>query len=274
MIYLGCHLSISDGFYKTAKVAFSIGANTFQYFTRNPRGGRAKEIDKEDVRRATDFMAEKGFGVLLGHASYTMNLCSNKEQTRQFAKDLLLDDMKRLKQLPESLYIFHPGSHVGQGVEKGIRFIIEALNEAIKVNPNQFILLEGMSGKGTEIGSRFEELKSIIQGVKENGNLGICLDTCHLYSAGYDVVKNLDGVLEEFDDVIGMERLKAIHVNDSKMPFDSHKDRHEIIGDGELGLDAIVNVVNHPKLKRLPFSLETPGGPEDHAKEIRKIRER
>ncbi|MDN5360795.1 MAG: deoxyribonuclease [Thermotogaceae bacterium] len=274
MIYLGCHLSISDGFYKTAKVAFSIGANTFQYFTRNPRGGRAKEIDKEDVRRATDFMAEKGFGVLLGHASYTMNLCSNKEQTRQFAKDLLLDDMKRLKQLPESLYIFHPGSHVGQGVEKGIRFIIEALNEAIKVNPNQFILLEGMSGMGTEIGSRFEELKSIIQGVKENGNLGICLDTCHLYSAGYDVVKNLDGVLEEFDDVIGIERLKAIHVNDSKMPFDSHKDRHEIIGDGELGLDAIVNVVNHPKLKRLPFSLETPGGPEDHAKEIRKIRER
>jgi deoxyribonuclease-4 len=274
MIYLGCHLSISDGFYKTAKVAFSIGANTFQYFTRNPRGGRAKEIDKEDVRRAMDFMAEKGFGVLLGHASYTMNLCSNKEQTRHFAKDLLLDDMKRLKQLPESLYIFHPGSHVGQGVEKGIRFIIEALNEAIKVNPNQFILLEGMSGKGTEIGSRFEELKSIIQGVKENGNLGICLDTCHLYSAGYDVVKNLDGVLEEFDDVIGMERLKAIHVNDSKMPFDSHKDRHEIIGDGELGLDAIVNVVNHPKLKRLPFSLETPGGPEDHAKEIRKIRER
>lgn len=274
MIYLGCHLSISDGFYKTAKVAFSIGANTFQYFTRNPRGGRAKEIDKEDVRRAMDFMAEKGFGVLLGHASYTMNLCSNKEQTRQFAKDLLLDDMKRLKQLPESLYIFHPGSHVGQGVEKGIRFIIEALNEAIKVNPNQFILLEGMSGMGTEIGSRFEELKSIIQGVKENGNLGICLDTCHLYSAGYDVVKNLDGVLEEFDDVIGIERLKAIHVNDSKMPFDSHKDRHEIIGDGELGLDAIVNVVNHPKLKRLPFSLETPGGPEDHAKEIRKIRER
>ncbi|MEA1884197.1 MAG: deoxyribonuclease IV [Thermotogota bacterium] len=273
MIYLGCHLSISDGFYKTAKVAFSIGANTFQYFTRNPRGGRAKEIDKEDVNKAKDFMAEKGFGILLAHASYTMNLCSNKEQTRQFAKDLLLDDLERLKQLPESLYVFHPGSHVGQGVEKGIRFIIEALNEAIKVNQNQFILLEGMSGKGTEIGSRFEELKLIIQGVKENSKLGICLDTCHLYSAGYDVVKNLDGVLEEFDNVIGIERLKAMHVNDSKMPFDSHKDRHEIIGKGELGLDAIVNVINHPKLKRLPFSLETPGEPEDHAKEIRKLKE-
>lgn len=272
MLYLGCHLPISDGFYKAAKVAFSIGANTFQYFTRNPRGGRAKEINKEDVIKAKDFMAEKDFGKLLAHASYTMNLCSNKGQTRQFAKDLLLDDLERLKHLPESLYVFHPGSHVGQGVEKGIQFIIEALIEAIKVNPKQAILLEGMSGKGTEIGSRFEELKSIIDGVKENDHLGICLDTCHLYSAGYDIVKNLDGVLEEFDNVIGIERLKAIHVNDSKMPFDSHKDRHEIIGEGELGLDTIVNVLTHPKLKQLPFSLETPGEPEDHAKEIRKIK--
>jgi len=274
MIYLGCHLPISDGFYKAAKVASSIGANTFQYFTRNPRGGRAKTINMEDINKAKSFMAEKDFGVLLAHASYTMNLCSNKEQTRQFAKDLLLDDLERLKQLPESHYIFHPGSHVGQGVEKGIHFITEALNETIKVNPDQIILLEGMSGKGTEIGSRFEELKAIIDGVKENDEIGICLDTCHLYAAGYDIVKNLDGVLEAFDHIIGMERLRAIHVNDSKMPFDSHKDRHEIIGEGELGLDAIVHVITHPKLKDLPFSLETPGEPEDHAKEISKIKEK
>ena len=273
MLHIGCHLPISDGFYKTAKLAFSIGANTFQYFTRNPRGGKAKKIDLDDVNKAKSFMAEKDFGVLLAHASYTMNLCSNKEQTRKFAMDLLTDDLERLKALPESLYIFHPGSHVGQGVEKGIDFITEALNEAIKVNPKQMILLEGMSGKGTEIGSRFEELKAIIDGVKENGNLGICLDTCHLYSAGYDIVGNLEGVLEAFDKIIGLDKLKAIHLNDSKMPFDSHKDRHEIIGKGELGLDAIVNVMTHPKLKHLPFSLETPGEPEEHANEIHEIKD-
>jgi len=273
MLYIGCHLPISDGFYKTAQVAFSIGANTFQYFTRNPRGGKAKKINTDEVKKARSFMAENNFGVLLAHASYTMNLCSNKEQTRKFAMDLLIDDLMRLKDLPESLYIFHPGSHVGQGVEKGIEFITGALNKAIEVNPKQWILLEGMSGKGTEIGSRFEELKAIIEGVKENGNLGICLDTCHLYSAGYDVVNNLDGVLEEFDQSIGLEKLKAIHLNDSKMPFDSHKDRHEIIGKGELGLEAIVNVITHPKIKQLPFSLETPGEPEDHAKEIHEIKD-
>jgi len=268
MLHIGCHLPISDGFYKTAKVAFSIRTNTFQYFTRNPRGGKAKKINQDDVSKAKRFMAEKDFGVLLAHASYTMNLCSNKEQTRKFALDLLTEDLERLKALPESLYIFHPGSHVGQGVEKGIDFITEALNKAIKINPKQSILLEGMSGKGTEIGSRFEELKAIIDGVKENSNLAICLDTCHLYSAGYDVVGNLDGVLEEFDNIIGLDKLKAIHLNDSKMPFDSHKDRHEIIGIGELGLDAIVNVITHSKLKHLTFSLETPGEPEDHANEI------
>ena len=273
MLHIGCHLPISDGFYKTAKLAFSIGANTFQYFTRNPRGGKAKMIDLEDVNKAKSFLAEKDFGVLLAHASYTMNLSSNKEPTRRFAMDLLTDDLERLKALPESLYIFHPGSHVGQGVEKGIDFITEALNEAIKVNPKQMILLEGMSGKGTEIGSRFEELKAIIDGIKENGNLGICLDTCHLYSAGYDIVGNLEGVLEAFDKIIGLDKLKAIHLNDSKMPFDSHKDRHEIIGKGELGLDAIVNVMTHPKLKHLPFSLETPGEPEEHANEIHEIKD-
>ena len=273
MLHIGCHLPISDGFYKTAKLAFSIGANTFQYFTRNPRGGKAKKIDLEDVNKAKSFLAEKDFGVLLAHASYTMNLSSNKEPTRRFAMDLLTDDLERLKALPESLYIFHPGSHVGQGVEKGIDFITEALNEAIKVNPKQMILLEGMSGKGTEIGSRFEELKAIIDGIKENGNLGICLDTCHLYSAGYDIVGNLEGVLEAFDKIIGLDKLKAIHLNDSKMPFDSHKDRHEIIGKGELGLDAIVNVMTHPKLKHLPFSLETPGEPEEHANEIHEIKD-
>ncbi|MFP4461527.1 MAG: deoxyribonuclease IV [Thermotogota bacterium] len=273
MIKIGCHLPISAGFYKTAVLADSIGANTFQYFTRNPRGGKAKKIDRDDVAKAVDFMREKKFGVLLAHASYTMNLCSNKEQTRQFALDLLLDDLERLKELPKSLYIFHPGSHVGQGVEKGIEMIVAALNKAITVNPKELILLEGMSGKGTEIGSRFEELKMILNAVQENKNLGICLDTCHLYSAGYDVVGNLDGVLGKFDKVVGLQRLKAVHLNDSKMPFHSHKDQHEVIGKGELGLEAIVNVIEHPLLKTLPFSLETPGKPEDHAKELKRIKE-
>jgi len=273
MIKIGCHLPISGGFFKTASVAHSIGANIFQYFTRNPRGGKAKKIDSEDISKAIEYMADKNFGVLLAHASYTMNLCSNKESTRKFALELLIDDLKRLRQWPDSLYIFHPGSHVGQGVETGINMISEALNVAIKTNPHQSILLEGMSGKGTEIGSRFEELKAIIEMVDENKQLSVCLDTCHLYSAGYDVVNNLEGVLDEFDRIIGMERLKAMHVNDSMMPFNSHKDRHEVIGKGELGMDAIVNIITHPKLKRLPFSLETPGEPEEHAKEIKKIKE-
>src|SRR6056297_227707 len=273
MIKLGCHLPISGGFYKTATVAYSIGANIFQFFTRNPRGGKAKKIDQEDISKAIEYMADKNFAVLLAHASYTMNLCSNKESTRNFALDLLIDDLKRLKEWPNSFYIFHPGSHVGQGVEKGIEMIVKALNVATSANPQQTILLEGMSGKGTEIGSSFEELKAIIEMADNHKQFGVCLDTCHLYSAGYDVVNNLDGVLEEFDNIIGLDKLKAIHLNDTKMPFDSHKDRHEIIGKGELGLDAIVNVITHPKLKRLPFSLETPGEPEDHAKEIHEIKD-
>ena len=274
MLHIGCHLPISDGFYKTAKVAFSIGANTFQYFTRNPRGGKAKLINSDDVIKAVEFMKEKNFGILMAHASYTMNLCSNKEETRKFALDLLIDDLKRLKELPNSLYIFHPGSHVSQGVEKGTEMIVEALNVAINTNPQQIILLEGMSGKGTEIGSSFKELKTIIEMVDYNKQLGVCLDTCHLYSAGYDIVNNLDGVLDEFDRIIGLKRLYAIHFNDSKMPFNSHKDRHEVIGKGELGLKALIDVISHPKLRELPFSLETPGEPEDHAKEITKIKKK
>jgi len=271
-LFLGCHLSVSGGFFKTALLADSIGANTFQYFTRNPRGGKAKRIDEADIVKAVEFMKEREFGVLLAHASYTMNLCSSKGQIREFAMDLLKDDLQRLKHLPNSLYIFHPGSHVGQGVEKGIKWITDALNKALAINPQQKVLLEGMSGKGTEIGSTFEELQAIIESVSENQMLGVCLDTCHLYSAGYDIVDNLEGVLDDFDRTIGLAKLWAVHINDSKTPYNSHKDRHEMIGEGELGLETIVKVMTHPTLRDLPMSLETPGEPEEHKKEIERIK--
>jgi len=271
-MFLGCHLSISGGFYKTALLADSIGANTFQYFTRNPRGGKAKKIDAEDIAKAVEFMKERKFGPLLSHASYTMNLCSDKKEIRDFALDLFKDDLQRLKSLPESLYIFHPGSHVGQGATIGIKWIVQALNEAMHVHPHQRVLLEGMSGKGTEIGSTFEELQTISESVSDNQSLGVCLDTCHLYSAGYDIVNHLDDVLDEFDRTVGLERLWAFHINDSKTPYNSHKDRHAMIGEGELGLKAIVNVIAHPALKDLPLSLETPGESEAHSREIGMIK--
>lgn len=270
---LGCHLSVANGFYKAGREAVSIGANSFQFFTRNPRGGKAKALDQEDLDKLKTLMEHHNFGPILAHGSYTMNLCSNKEETREYAKNLLKDDLLRVSQIPKALYVFHPGSHVKQGAEKGIEYIIEALNEAVDETTTVTICLEGMSGKGTEIGRSFEELNQIIEGVKHNKMLGVCLDTCHLYSAGYDIIGDLDHVLEMFDDIIGLDRLKAIHLNDSKMPFNSNKDRHEIIGKGTLGLEGIIRFISHPKLRDLPFNLETPNEPKDHQEEIKIIRE-
>ena len=271
MLNIGCHLSISKGFYNAALDAVSIGANTFQFFTRNPRGGKAKEIDMEDINKLKELMIEHKFVPLFAHGAYTMNLASDKEETREFANMILRDDLERLKLIPNTYYVFHPGSHVGQGSEKGIEFIVNALNEAIDEDNETIVLLEGMSGKGTEIGRNMEELKSIIDGVKNNKNIGICIDSCHLYSA-YDIVNNLDGVLEEIDKIIGIDRLKAVHLNDSKVEFGSNKDRHEVIGEGTIGLDAIINIINHPLLRNLPFNLETPNELDGYKKEIEMLR--
>jgi len=265
---IGCHLSVANGFYKAGLQAVSIGANSFQFFTRNPRGGRAKELNLNDLDKLRTLMKEHDFGSILAHGSYTMNLCSNKEETREYAKDLLKDDLKRVAQIPGAIYVFHPGSHVKQGADKGIEYIIEALNEAITEPLDVVVCLEAMSGKGTEIGRSFEELKRIIDGVKYNENLGVCIDTCHLYSAGYDIVDDLDKVLSEFDEILGLNRLKAIHLNDSKMPFNSNKDRHERIGEGTLGLEGILRLINHPVLKNIPFNLETPNEISGYAEEI------
>lgn len=272
MLKIGCHLSTSKGLYNAALEAVSINANTFQFFTRNPRGGRAKELDLEEISKLKEIMDEYKFAPLFAHGSYTMNLASASEDTRNFAKDIFKDDLERLKVIERAYYVFHPGSHVKQGSEKGIELIVEALNEAIDENNETIILLEGMSGKGTEIGRSMMELKNIIDGVRNNKNIGICLDTCHLYSSGQDIVNDLDGVLKHIDDVVGLNRLKAIHLNDSKMPFNSFKDRHEIIGQGTIGLESIIKIINHPVLRDLPFNLETPNELEGHKKEIEMLR--
>lgn len=265
---IGSHLSVAKGFHNAGLQALQMGAQTFQFFTRNPRGGKAKALDKDDLNALEKLMKAHDFTSLLAHASYTMNLCSDKIDTRNYAKDLLKDDLKRVAEIPNALYVFHPGSHVKQGVQAGITYIVDALNEAITKDNQVTVCLEGMSGKGTEIGKTFEELKAIIDGVVYNEHLGVCLDTCHLYAAGYDIVHDLEGVLQEFDDIIGLERLKAIHLNDSKMPFHSFKDRHEVIGQGTIGLEAIKRIVSHPKLKDLPFNLETPNEISGHKAEI------
>lgn len=272
MLKIGCHLSISKGYYKTAQEAISIGANTFQFFPRNPRGGRAKDLDLEDIEKLKKLMKDHSFAPLFVHGAYTMNLASDKERVREFAKGILKDDLDRVEKITNSYYIFHPGSHVGQGVERGIELIVYALNEIIGQDNNINILLEGMSGKGTEIGRSIEELKAIIDGVKHNKNLGICIDTCHLYSSGYDIVNDLDGVLKEIDNLVGIERLKAVHLNDSKVEFASNKDRHEIIGEGSIGRDTIIKIINHPLLRDLPFNLETPNDVEGHKEEITFLR--
>lgn len=272
MLKIGCHLSVSKGLLNAALEAVSIDANTFQFFTRNPRGGKAKDLDMEDINKLKNVIKEHNFGPLFGHGSYTMNLASASKDTRDFAKGIFKDDLKRLSVIEHAYYVFHPGSHVKQGSEKGIELIVEALNEAIEEDNDTIILLEGMSGKGTEIGKSMKELKDIIDGVKNNKNLGIIIDTCHLYSSGYDIVGDLDGVLEEIDNNVGIERLKAVHLNDSKTPFKSFKDRHEVLGEGTIGLDTIVNIINHPLLKELPFNLETPNDLEGHGKEIELLR--
>ena len=249
------------------------GGNTFAFFTRNPRGGKAKEIDPADVERFLELSRENHFGKLVAHAPYTMNACAAKENLRDFAREIMADDLKRMEYTPGNYYNFHPGSHVGQGTEMGITKIAEILNEVLTKDQSTIVLLETMSGKGTEVGRNFEELRQIIDRVELKDKLGVCLDTCHVYDAGYDLVGQLDQVLEEFDRVIGLERLKAIHMNDSKNPFASHKDRHEKIGEGSIGLEAFERMVNHPKLKGIPIYLETPNELEGYAREIRVLRE-
>jgi len=271
-LYIGCHLSTSNGFESMGKDALSIGANVFQFFTRNPRGSKAKDIDITDVEKLIKIGEENGFGKLLAHAPYTLNPASDKIRTREFAKLVMEDDLNRMEYLPNNLYNFHPGSHVGQGVETGIDYIIDLLNHVIKPHHTTTILLETMAGKGTEIGRSFEELRWILDGVRLSNKMGVCLDTCHIYDGGYDIVNDLDGVLGEFDRIIGLDRLYAIHLNDSKNPLGSKKDRHEKIGDGNIGLEGILNVVRHPKLRHLPFYLETPNELEGYGKEIEMIK--
>ncbi|MBQ3464079.1 MAG: deoxyribonuclease IV [Clostridia bacterium] len=273
MLYLGCHLSASKGYLHMGKEAKSIGANTFQFFTRNPRGGSAKAIDPKDVEAFLAFMEENGWEHILAHAPYTLNACSDKAETRDFALRTMKDDLMRMEYTPHQLYNFHPGSHVGQGVEVGIEFIIKQLNECLSPDMTTTVLLETMSGKGSEIGRTFEELRAIIDGVELKEKMGVCLDTCHIYDGGYDIVNDLDGVLDEFDSIIGLDRLKAIHMNDSKNPFASHKDRHEKIGEGSIGFDTMVKIINHPKLQGIPVFLETPNELDGYAKEIKMLKE-
>lgn len=258
MLHIGCHLSASGGYRRMAEEALSIGADTFQFFTRNPRGGASKPLDPDDMAACAAICREHHFAPLVAHAPYTLNPCGSEQRVRAFARQVFADDLAILEHLPGNYYNFHPGSHVGQGIEAGIALVTELLNEVLKSGWKTTVLLEAMAGKGSEVGSRFEELKAIIDGTERGDELGVCLDTCHIFCAGYDVVGDLDGVLKEFDRIIGLDRLKAIHLNDSMQPFGSHKDRHEKIGQGTLGLDAIRRIISHPSLRDLPFILETP----------------
>lgn len=272
MFKIGCHLSVSGGFLAMGKNAVSIGANVFQFFSRNPRGGAAKAIDEKDISDFLKLAEERGISDFLAHAPYTLNACAEKAHLRQFARETMADDLRRMEYLPGNLYNFHPGSHVGQGTDAGIELIAAALNEVLRPEQTTTVLLETMAGKGSEVGGRFEELRAIIDRVMLSEKLGVCLDTCHVYDAGYDIAGDLDGVLGEFDRVLGLERLRAIHINDSKNPFGSHKDRHEKIGDGSLGLEALANIINHPRLRELPFYLETPNELDGYAAEIKLLR--
>ena len=274
MFTIGCHLSASKGYLAMAKQAVSIGANTFQFFTRNPRGGKAKEINEDDVKAFLEYSKEHGINRILAHAPYTLNACSADSGIREFAKNTMTDDLKRMEYTPGNYYNFHPGSHVGQGVEVGIDFIAEMLNEILTKEQTTTVLLETMSGKGSEVGRNFEELKAIIDKVKLKDKLGVCLDTCHIWDGGYDVVNNFDGVLDEFDKIIGLEKLKAIHLNDSKNDLASHKDRHEKIGEGKIGLDAISKIINNDRIKELPFYLETPNEIDGYEREIELLKKR
>ena len=268
MLKIGCHLSCSKGYEHMGKEILELGGNTFQFFTRNPRGGVAKAIKEDDIAAFLKLANNNGIEVILAHAPYTLNACSADKKTREFAIATMADDLARMEYTPGNLYNFHPGSHVLQGVEVGINYIAEMLNTVIKPEQSTKVLLETMAGKGSEIGRSFEELKMIIDRVELDSHIGVCLDTCHVNDAGYDIVNDLDGVLEKFDRVIGLSRLCAIHLNDSKNPFESHKDRHEKIGEGSIGLEALVRMINHPKLRHLPFFLETPNELEGYAREI------
>ena len=274
MLLLGCHLSAAKGYAYMGREAVSIGANTFQFFTRNPRGGSAKALDPEDVTRFRDFAAQAGIPVILAHAPYTLNGCSGDENVRRFARETMADDLRRMEATPGNLYNFHPGSHVGQGVEAGITLIAQMLNQTLFPEMTTPVLLETMAGKGSEVGGRFEELREILDRVELSARMGVCLDTCHLNDAGYDVAGDLDGVLTAFDKVIGLERVRAVHINDSKNPLGARKDRHEKIGEGFLGLDAIVRVMTHPALRDKPFYLETPNELDGYAREIALLKER
>ncbi len=273
MFRIGCHLSSAKGYLAMGREAVKLKANTFQYFTRNPRGGAAKPLDVADMEAYTAFAAEHDIAHILAHAPYTLNACAKDENLRTFAKNTMQDDLYRLSFLPRSMYNFHPGSHVQQGVDTGIDYIAEMLNEILKPEQKTTVLLETMAGKGSEVGRTFEEIRRILDKVELTDKMGVCLDTCHVYDGGYDIVEHLDDVLKEFDQVIGLERLKAVHLNDSKNPMGSHKDRHEKIGEGSIGLEAMVRIINHPALRELPFFLETPNELEGYAKEIALLKE-
>lgn len=272
MLHIGCHLSSSEGFLAMGKTALAIGADTFQFFTRNPRGGAAKPFDASDAAALVNLLEANSFAPILAHAPYTLNACAADEGLRQYAKDVMKDDLMRMDHFPNAMYNFHPGSHVKQGVEVGIQYISELLNSILHENLKTKVLLETMAGKGTEVGRTFEEIREIIDRVQLDAKVGVCLDTCHVFDGGYDIVNDLDAVLEKFDKAIGLDRLCAIHLNDSKNPMGSHKDRHEVIGGGFIGLEALVRVVNHPALRRLPFYLETPNELPGYAAEIALMR--
>lgn len=272
MFYIGCHLSCSKGFTAMEKDAERIGATTFQFFTRNPRGSSVKALDLDDIRVFLKLKEEKGLGTLVAHAPYTLNACSADEKVREFARNTMADDLARLEHTPGNVYNFHPGSHVKPGTEAGIRLIAETLNEILKPEQSTVVLLETMAGKGSEVGSRFEELREILDRVELSEKMGVCLDTCHVWDGGYDIAGDLDGVLTEFDRIVGLSRLKAIHLNDSMNPMGARKDRHARIGEGHIGLDALVRVINHPALRTLPFCLETPNDLEGYKREIGLLR--
>lgn len=272
MFYIGCHLSCSKGFTAMERDAERIGATTFQFFTRNPRGSSVKALDLEDIREFLKRKEEKGLGTLVTHAPYTLNACSADEKVREFARNTMADDLERLEYTPGNVYNFHPGSHVKQGTETGIRLIAETLNAILKPEQSTIVLLETMAGKGSEVGSRFEELREILDRVELSEKMGVCLDTCHVWDGGYDIAGDLDGVLTEFDRIVGLSRLKAVHLNDSMNPLGARKDRHARIGEGHIGLDALVRVVNHPALRELPFCLETPNDLEGYKREIGLLR--
>ena len=274
MLHIGCHLSCSNGYLAMGKQAVTLGADTFQFFTRNPRGGSVKPFDAEDAAALNAFMEEHSFAPILAHAPYTLNACAADASIRDFARRTMREDLERLAHIPGAMLNFHPGSHVKQGADTGVKLIAQLLDEVYTGELPTTVLLETMSGKGSEVGRNFEELRAIMDTAKAGDRLGVCLDTCHVYDGGYDIVNDLDGVLEEFDRIIGLSRLKAIHLNDSKNPFASHKDRHEKIGEGSIGLEATVRIINHPQLRHLPFYLETPNELPGYAQEIALLRSR